>query len=193
MDALQRVRNEILLMEEEGDWGKVVQMLERELRSLIEFEDCGINVLDTKNDVQIDYYMKHEELQRDRVVGIPSVLRRMQEMGKPLYRKNRTEIDQWENNRSRPEIRAVVDVPFPGGTLAVNSREEEAFGERDIQIFSQFAQVVAEGMRRLEDITARKQMEQELIHLERLRAVGELSAGVSHNLNNILTNVMGPA
>ena len=44
-----------------------------------------------------------------------------------------------------------------------------------------------------EDITERKHMEQELIRLERLRAVGELSAGVSHNLNNILTNVLGPA
>jgi two-component system, cell cycle sensor histidine kinase and response regulator CckA len=43
------------------------------------------------------------------------------------------------------------------------------------------------------DITEHKKMEQELIHLERLRAVGELSAGVSHNLNNILTNVLGPA
>ena len=43
------------------------------------------------------------------------------------------------------------------------------------------------------DITERKHMEQELIRLERLRAVGELSAGVSHNLNNILTNVLGPA
>jgi signal transduction histidine kinase len=43
------------------------------------------------------------------------------------------------------------------------------------------------------EIAERKQMEQELIHLERLRAVGELSAGVSHNLNNILTNVLGPA
>jgi PAS domain S-box-containing protein len=43
------------------------------------------------------------------------------------------------------------------------------------------------------DITENKQMERELIRLERLRAVGELSAGVSHNLNNILTNILGPA
>jgi signal transduction histidine kinase/PAS domain-containing protein len=191
--ALQRVRNEILLMEEEDDWGKVVQRLERELRNLIDFEDCGINVLDEKNDVQIDYYMKLEELQREKVMGIPSVLQRVQEENKPLYRKNRAEIDQWENNRSRPEIHSVIDVPFPGGTLAINSKEENAFGEGDIQTFSQFAQVVAEGTRRLDDITKRKRMEQELVRLERLRAVGELSAGVSHNLNNILTNVLGPA
>jgi len=42
-------------------------------------------------------------------------------------------------------------------------------------------------------ITERKRVERELVRLERLRAVGELSAGVSHNLNNILTNVLGPA
>ena len=43
------------------------------------------------------------------------------------------------------------------------------------------------------DITQRKQMERELIRLERLRALGEMSAGVSHNLNNILTSALGPA
>ena len=43
------------------------------------------------------------------------------------------------------------------------------------------------------DITGRKQMEGELIRLERLRAVGELAAGISHNLNNVLTTVLGPA
>ena len=43
------------------------------------------------------------------------------------------------------------------------------------------------------DITARKKMERELIHLERVHAIGELAGGVSHNLNNILTGVLGPA
>ena len=43
------------------------------------------------------------------------------------------------------------------------------------------------------EIAERKRMEQELIRLERLRALGEMSAGVSHNLNNILTGVLGPA
>ena len=43
------------------------------------------------------------------------------------------------------------------------------------------------------DTTERKRMEQEFIRLQRLRAMGELSAGVSHNLNNILTGVLLPA
>jgi PAS domain S-box-containing protein len=43
------------------------------------------------------------------------------------------------------------------------------------------------------DITERKQLEQDVIHLERMRVSGELAAGVSHNLNNMLTAVLGPA
>ena len=45
----------------------------------------------------------------------------------------------------------------------------------------------------LRDVTERKQEESELIRLERLRALGELSAGISHNLNNILSVTLGHA
>ena len=45
----------------------------------------------------------------------------------------------------------------------------------------------------LRGITERKRMEQELVLSQRLRASGELSSGVSHNLNNILTGILGPA
>lgn len=43
------------------------------------------------------------------------------------------------------------------------------------------------------DVTERVDNEQRIIHLERLGALGEMAAGVSHNLNNILTGIMGPA
>ena len=42
------------------------------------------------------------------------------------------------------------------------------------------------------EMTERKNAEQELVRTQRLRAAGELSAGVSHNLNNILTGIWGP-
>jgi signal transduction histidine kinase len=38
-----------------------------------------------------------------------------------------------------------------------------------------------------------RQSESHLIRTERMRVAGELSAGVSHNLNNILTGILGPA
>ena len=43
------------------------------------------------------------------------------------------------------------------------------------------------------DITERLRLEREVVHLERMRATTELAAGVSHNLNNMLTAVLGPA
>jgi len=187
--ALQRVRNEILLMEDEEGWGKVVQRLEEELHDLVDFRNCGVNLLDAKADVQIDYFMTPEGLQSEKVPGIPPVLQHVQETGEPLYRRSRAEIDRWARNRSRLDARSVVDVPFPGGTLAINSTEEDAFSEQDIRVLSQFAQVMAEGVRRLADLAQRQEMER-ILRLERDLAM-KLSA--PHDLNTAIGEILETA
>jgi PAS domain S-box-containing protein len=45
----------------------------------------------------------------------------------------------------------------------------------------------------MQDVTPQKQAEREMVRFQRLNATWELSAGISHNLNNILTGVIGPA
>lgn len=45
----------------------------------------------------------------------------------------------------------------------------------------------------IRDISEQREIQAERIHSQRLRVIGELSAGVSHNLNNILTSILGPA
>ena len=45
----------------------------------------------------------------------------------------------------------------------------------------------------IRDLTAEKELQVERAHSQRLRVIGELSAGVSHNLNNMLTSIIGPA
>ena len=42
------------------------------------------------------------------------------------------------------------------------------------------------------EIAERQKVESELVHLERIQAMWEFSAGVSHNLNNILSGVLIP-
>lgn len=44
-----------------------------------------------------------------------------------------------------------------------------------------------------ETITARKQMEENLVQMEKTSAVGQLAAGIAHNFNNQLTGVIGYA
>ena len=41
------------------------------------------------------------------------------------------------------------------------------------------------------DITERKQMEEELVKVEKLESIGLLAGGIAHDFNNILTGVMG--
>jgi PAS domain S-box-containing protein len=43
----------------------------------------------------------------------------------------------------------------------------------------------------LKDVTEKKQMEEGLIRSEKLRALGEMAAGVAHDLNNVLGAILG--
>ena len=69
----------------------------------------------------------------------------------------------------------------------------EAHDELEKRVEARTADLATANKQLQEEMTERKRMEGELIRSQRLRAVGELSAGVSHNLNNILTGVLGPA
>lgn len=92
--------------------------------------------------------------------------------------------------RYRRHIRQCLDsgemqtfeyqLDFPDGTTRVYEARMVVSGDNQVLTI-------------VRNITNRKQLEEELVRTQRLRAAGELSAGVSHNLNNILSGVLGPA
>jgi len=199
--ALEQVRNTTLLMEREEDWVKVVGVVFEKLHSLILFDGCCINLVDRERNTFTCFYKELDVgdnktlnalYKGDEVDCLPLSLKRAVDTQQPVYRRNRAEMAQFEDNVGLPR-HSVVDVPFRGGTLALSSNEEAAFSASDIAVLGQFVPAISEAHRRLEDFTARKQMEQELIRTQRLRALGELATGVSHNLNNMLSMVLGPA
>ena len=69
----------------------------------------------------------------------------------------------------------------------------KAHGELELRVEERTAELSKANAMLKEEMAERKQAERRLVRLERLRALGEMSAGISHNLNNILTGIMGPA
>jgi signal transduction histidine kinase len=86
------------------------------------------------------------------------------------------------------EKERVVAVLATGGTI--EEKEQTLYKFDAIQPL--LDQVVI-AFKNASLFTEHKQMEQELIHTQRLRALNEMAAGVSHNLNNMLVSVLGPA
>ena len=41
------------------------------------------------------------------------------------------------------------------------------------------------------DVTERKQMEDQLLQSEKLRAMGEMASGIAHDFNNVLAAILG--
>ena len=89
-------------------------------------------------------------------------------------------------------IQSMVDVPASQVVISVLSTEANVFSPSQLDTIKAIAEVCSLGVARLVDLEQLETHANELVRIERMRALGEIPAGLSHNLNNLLTGVIGP-
>ena len=190
--AVQRVLNRILEMEKEADWEDVVKSLQEELAGLVDCTACGVNLI--SRDGRMRSYSSGRGGRSGREMDqVPLPVRTALESGEPFYRRNLRELEEARDDEGlfQVRVRSVVDVPFAGGTIAMNSLEEDAFSEEDIDVLRAFSGVMSQACQRLRDLQALSAKEDELRQAQKMETVGLLTAGVAHNFNNMLQGVVG--
>jgi C4-dicarboxylate-specific signal transduction histidine kinase len=105
----------------------------------------------------------------------------------------------------REHMRAFLSVPINSrgrrlGTLSLGRQHGEPFEAREVVLVEATADQIgtaldnarlhAETLRQIDEL---KRTQAQLVHVEKLSAVGELASGVAHEINNPLTTILGQA
>ena len=176
------------------------------LRGSIPFDHAAVSLLEDER------HFRH--LNTGEVVTAPDVIGEAGSAtdwvvahGQPLIRKDiLTDVRFRVSDRTRASgIQSDVIIPLVSrervvGTLSLASHEVGVYQEADLDFLQPLADQLAVSVdnarlyrdlnRAYEDLKA---VQSQIVESEKLRALGDLAAGVAHNFNNLLTGVLGYA
>jgi signal transduction histidine kinase/ActR/RegA family two-component response regulator len=166
---------------------------------------CAVFFLDQKKG---EFYIKQvsglvvEGVKKKRFkVGVDGIVGWVAKTGEPLYIPDVSKDPRYI--RGSPEGRSEAAFPLKVrnqliGVLDIESSERMAFDEENLKVLSSFssqmsisienAKLFTDLKKTLEEL---KQAQDQIIQIEKLKAMGEMASGVAHDFNNVLAAILG--
>ena len=166
----RQLRDAVWAMRASDDVGRVLKVMEGGLRELgVAFRSCGINIVaaPTQAIVALSTGGHQDDEVRSAVYPGEGLIQRLWAGGSTVYRPDLGVSDPY-GERARLErgyghvVRSVVDVPFPHGTLAVNSDQPNAFTSDHLALLADMAGVLDEALGRRNDLQLLEQRHRDL-------------------------------
>ncbi len=183
-----RIREQVWRMKRAGDVEQVLVAMRDGLCELeVPFANCGVNVVDEscQRPVIRSHNMTQGRVWLDTPLAVPGAerIRRFWREGRICYRRDLDADDPYGEREALRQlfgqpIRAVADIPFLCGTLAINSTLPEAFSRAHLAILEEWAHLLSEGFARVQDLESLERRNQQLMLevAERERAEAALRA-----------------
>ena len=203
---LQAVRETSLDIASDLDFNALLKRIVKRVCELVDASGAELALLDEKESTLrvLVSEAPWPERESQEIPLMAGVAGQVAAFGEPLVVSDYNSWNGRLNPQEKAPFRTVAGVPlkFQGkviGTLSVmDDRSDKVFHSEDIQLLELLAPQVTIWIRNArlyqelqERIEAQQLAESRLVRSARLAAVGEMAAGVAHELNNPLTIVIG--
>ncbi len=201
---LQAVRETALDMAGEMDLEVLLRRVVHRVRLLVEAKGAELALVDASRVRIVVSENPWQDYTGKEVPMMAGIIGRVAALGEPLVVADYNAWEGREHLEQREPFQAMAAVPLQLkgqviGVLAVSDdKPGRVFRNDDVRLLELLAPQVAVFIRNArlyqelqERMAAQKATEQQLVRSARLAAVGEMAAGVAHELNNPLTTVAG--